>query len=48
MFTPADVDDREPLKYENSVKDIYGKLVGDKGYISKELFQKYCCPVKLS
>ena len=40
MFTPADVDDREPLKYENSAKDIYGKLVGDKGYISKKLFQR--------
>ena len=40
MFTPADVDDREPLKYENFVNDIYGKLVGDKGYISKDLFQK--------
>ena len=40
MFTPADVDDREPLKSMGFVKEIYGKLVGDKGYISKELFQE--------
>ena len=37
-FTPGDVDDRAPLKMENFVKVIFGKLVGDKGYISKELF----------
>ena len=40
MFTPADVDDREPLKSMDFVKEIYGKLVGDKGYISRELFQE--------
>lgn len=38
MFTPGDVDNRKPLEYENFVKDIYGRLVGDKGYISKKLF----------
>ena len=40
MITPADVDDREPLKVKDFVKEIYGKLVGDKGYISKELFHE--------
>ena len=40
MITPADVDDREPLKVKDFVKVIYGKLVGDKGYISKEMFHK--------
>ena len=40
MLTPGDIDDREPLKYENFVKEIYGKLVADKGYISKELFNE--------
>ena len=40
MFTPADVDDREPLKSMDFVKENYGKLVADKGYISKELFQE--------
>ncbi len=40
MITPGDVDDREPLKYESFVEFLYGKLIGDKGYIGKELFQK--------
>ena len=40
MFTSADVDDREPLKSMGFVKEVYGKLVGDKGYISKELFEE--------
>lgn len=40
MFTPGDVDDRKPLEYENFVKEIYGRLVGDKGYISKKLFDR--------
>lgn len=40
VFTPANVDDREPLSYKNFVKDIYGKLVGDKGYISSKLFER--------
>lgn len=37
-FTLGDVDNRAPLKMENFVKVIFGKPVGDKGYISKELF----------
>ena len=40
MITPADADDREPLKVKDFVKEIYGKLVGDKGYISKKLFHE--------
>ena len=40
MFTPADIDDQEPLKSMGFAKEIYGKLVGDKGYISRELFQE--------
>ncbi|MBO5848542.1 MAG: IS982 family transposase [Bacteroidales bacterium] len=40
MITSGNVDDRVPLKYENFVKEIYGKLVGDKGYISQELFRE--------
>lgn len=40
VFTPANVDDREPLNYENFIKDLYGKLVGDKGYISSKLFER--------
>ena len=34
VFTPGDVDDRKPLEYESFISQIYGKLVGDKGYIS--------------
>ena len=40
MITPGDVDDRKPLEYKSFVNFIYGKLVGDKGYISKNLFQR--------
>ena len=40
MFTPDDADDRQPLKMKNFVEVIYGKLVGDKGYISKDLFNE--------
>lgn len=36
-ITQANVDDREPLKNENFLKNIFGKLFGDKGYLSKEL-----------
>jgi hypothetical protein len=35
-FTPGNTDDREPVP--DMVKDIFGKLFGDKGYISKKLF----------
>ena len=40
MITPGDVDDRKPLEYKAFVNFICGKLVGDKGYISKNLFQR--------
>ena len=40
MITPGDVDDRKPLEYKAFVKFIYGKLVGDKGYIGKHLFER--------
>jgi hypothetical protein len=34
------VDDREPLKNKNFHDKIFGKLVADKGYISKTLFDE--------
>lgn len=40
MITPGDIDDRKPLEYETFVKFIYGKIVGDKGYISQNLFHR--------
>lgn len=36
-ITQAHVDDRDPLKNEGFLKNIFGKLFGDKGYISKKL-----------
>ena len=36
MFTPGNVDDREPLKQEKFLK---GKLCADKGYIGQALFE---------
>jgi hypothetical protein len=38
LFTQGNVDDREPLKDKNFHDKIFGKLFGDKGYISKSLF----------
>ncbi|WP_412102422.1 IS982 family transposase [Phocaeicola abscessus] len=40
MITSGDVDDRKPLEYKAFVEFIYGKLVGDKGYIGKNLFSR--------
>ena len=40
MITPGDVDDRKPLEYKVFAEFIYGKLVGDKGYIGKKLFER--------
>ena len=31
---------REPLEHKAFIEFLYGKLVGDKGYIGKELFQR--------
>jgi len=38
-MTKANVDDRAPLKSGQMLEEIWGKLFGDKGYISKKLFQ---------
>ena len=40
MITPSNVDDRKPLEYKSFMDFIYGKLVGDKGYIGKNLFER--------
>ena len=37
--TQANVDDREPLKNEGFLQNVFGKLFGDKGYISEKLQQ---------
>jgi len=39
MFTPGNVDDREPLKQGKFMKNIKGKLCADKGYIGQALFE---------
>ena len=39
VFTTGGVDDREPLKEGVLLKNIKGKLFGDKGYIGKTLFE---------
>ena len=40
MITPGDVDDLKPLEYKAFVEFIYGKLVGDKGYIGNLLYSR--------
>ena len=37
-LTAANVDDRKPIEF--MTRDIFGKLFGDKGYISQALFEK--------
>ena len=37
LITQGNVDDRQPLNNKNFIKQIKGKLFGDKGYISKTL-----------
>ncbi len=39
MLTPGNIDDRKPLEIQRFIKKMWGKLFGDKGYISKELFE---------
>lgn len=39
VVTQANVDDRAPLKNGNFLKNAFGSLYADKGYISKDLFQ---------
>ena len=40
MITPGYIDDRKPLEYKAFIDFINAKLFGDKGYISKNLFQR--------
>ena len=40
MLTPGNVDDREPLKIKSFIESLFGKIFGDKGYISNTLFEK--------
>jgi hypothetical protein len=40
MITPGDTDDRKPLEDKRFIESIYDKLVADKGYISRTLFNK--------
>lgn len=37
IITPGNTDDREPLKNQNFIEKIKGKLYADKGYISQKL-----------
>jgi hypothetical protein len=39
VITLGNVDDREPLVAGKMLKSIWGKLFGDKGYLSKQLFE---------
>ncbi len=39
MFTPGNLDDREPLYSGVLIENVKGKLFGDKGYIGKQLFE---------
>jgi hypothetical protein len=38
MLTPGNVDDRKPVP--DMVRDLFGQLIGDKGYISQTLFEE--------
>lgn len=38
-LTQGNVDDREPLIAGKMLKNVWGKLFGDKGYLSKQLFE---------
>ena len=40
-ITQANVDDREPLKNENFLKAVFGKLFADKGFISEKLVNTF-------
>ena len=40
IITPGNIDDRKPLSDMNLHKRIFEKLFGDKGYISKDLFEQ--------
>ncbi len=38
-LTPGNVDDKDPKTLQTLTKDLFGKLFGDKGYISASLFE---------
>jgi hypothetical protein len=40
ILTSGNVDDRQPLLGSNLLSKVFGKLFGDKGYISQTLFEK--------
>ena len=40
LITQANIDDREPLKNRRFHDKIFGKLFGDRGYISQDLFEQ--------
>jgi hypothetical protein len=39
VFTPGNTDDRNQKMITKLTKDLIGKLIGDKGYLSKKLFE---------
>lgn len=39
VFTPGNVDDRNELMMNKLTRRLFGKLIGDKGYLSKKLFE---------
>jgi hypothetical protein len=39
LITQGNVDDRDPLLASNMLKNVWGKLFGDKGYLSQKLFE---------
>ena len=40
MITPGNMDDCKPLEYKFFVEFVYGKFVGNKGHIGKNLFER--------
>lgn len=40
MIIQKNINDREPLKQKSFYERIFGKLIGDKGYISQTLFEQ--------
>jgi hypothetical protein len=38
-ITPGNVDDRDPKVIEKLTRELFGKLFGDRGYLSKQLFE---------
>lgn len=40
QITPGNTDDRATLKDNSFTKKLFGKLIGDRGYISQSLFDQ--------